>query len=141
MTADDVQTLRDDLHKHKTLLAAAEEEISSLREKVGHCATSVLETIMSGEQQEAEVKYLRARVAELETIIAQSEEQTHEAEAIFDAMRGAMGRMQETIKKVTETAKHSMAAAELSEQISELEEVAKIPDEEERIRPPFARGG
>jgi len=113
-----------ELQKHKNLLAGSVREILKLRKQVAHCAVTIQETILSQDIQESEVKGLRARVAELEVIIAQSDEQASAAAGVFEAMQGAFGRMQETIKKVSERAKKTAADVELLEQVSELEAVA-----------------
>lgn len=113
-----------ELQKHKDLLADSVKEITRLRERVAHCAVTIQETILAQDEQDAEVKGLRERVAELEAIIAQSEEQAAAAAGVFEAMHGAFGRMQETIRKVSESAKQTVADADLLDRVNELESVA-----------------
>ncbi len=113
-----------ELQKHKNLLAGSVREILKLRKQVAHCAVTIQETILAQDAQQSEVVGLRARVAELEAIIAQSDEQSSAAAGVFEAMQGAFGRMQETIRKVSERAKQTAADVELLEQVNELEAVA-----------------
>jgi len=105
----------------KTLLAAADAEICALRDKVGQCATTIMETVMLEDSQGEELTFLRARVSELETIIRQSEEQAKQAEEVFAAMRTSMDRMQETIKSVAGQARDVQAFPELTKKLKELE--------------------
>lgn len=116
--------MSDELQRHKGLLAAAQVEIEELRGKVGKCSTTILETVLAQEQQEAEVAFLRARVKELESIIEESEETARAAAEVIEAMQGAMGRMQETITKVTEQARETLSVAQLQAEVEELEEAA-----------------
>lgn len=127
MTDPTIEKLKDDLRRHKDLLSAAEGEIEALRGRVGQCATTILETVMLEETQGHEIKSLRTRVSELEAILRKSKEQSRAAEQILAAMRGTMDRMQETIRKVAGEAKKTGAAAGLSKQIEELEQVAAAP--------------
>ncbi|MEQ8665492.1 MAG: hypothetical protein RIC16_07185 [Rhodospirillales bacterium] len=140
--------MSDELQRHKELLAAAQAEIEELRGKVGKCSTTILETVLAQEQQENEVTFLRARVEELEAILAESEETQRAAAEVIDAMQGAMGRMQETITKVTAKAKETLSVAQLQAEVEELEDAAantldpdelaeynaRIADLKERVR-------
>ena len=124
--------MSDELQRHKDLLAAAHAEIGELREKLGKCSTTILETVLAQEQQENEVAFLRARVGELEAILAESEEAQRAAAEVIAAMQGAMGRMQDTITKVAEQAKETLSVAQLQAEVEDLEEAASNtldPDE------------
>ncbi len=122
-----------DLQKYKGLLANADKEITKLREQVATCSVTIYETILAQDSQEAEVQELRSRVAELEAILEQSEEHAQAAATVFDAMQGAMGRMQETIKKVADSAKQTVADVGIAEQIDELSKVADSTLDEESL--------
>ena len=112
------------LEKYKTLLDTADKEITKLREHVASCSVTIFETIAGQEAQEREVNNLRTRVAELEEILAESDEHASAAANVFSAMQVAMNHMQETIEKVAESAKKTAADTGIAEQISELKEVA-----------------
>ena len=127
MAGQSVDELKQDVIRHKQLLNAAQAEISKLRDQVGHCATTIMETVMLEDSQGEEIKFLKARISELEEIVAQSEEQREAARQVFEAMRGAMDRMQESIKKVADQAKSTADAADLSQKIKELEKVVEDP--------------
>ncbi len=125
--------LSESVRQQKKLLGEAHEEIAALRAKVGHCSVTIFETIISQERQEDEIKNLRARIAELETIVAQSEEQAAAAANIFEAMKGAMGRMQETVRALSERAESTVADADLKKQINELESAAASTLDDEAL--------
>lgn len=127
MTAPTTDRLQEDLRRHKELLSAATVEIEALRERVGKCATTIMETVMLEESQGSEIKFLRARVSELEVILQKFQAHSRAADQVLAAMRGAMDRMQETIRKVAGEAKKTGAAVGLSKQIEELEQVATAP--------------
>lgn len=120
-----MRAMADDIETYKKLLAKAEAEISDLREKVGTCSTTILNTVMLQEAQETEVKFLRARVSELEKIIAESDKMAKSAADVISAMQSAMTRMQETIEKVTDQANHTLTAVEIKQQVAELEKTAQ----------------
>jgi hypothetical protein len=113
-----------DVQKYKDLLENADKEITRLREHVSSCSVTIFETILAQDEQTAEVNNLRERVAELEAILAQSDEHAEAAANVFAAMQAAMSHMQETIDKVSESAKQTAADTGIVEQMSELREVA-----------------
>ena len=113
-----------DLKECRALLAGAEKEITRLREQVASCSVTIFETITGQEAQEREVKTLHARVAELEGILAESDEHAEAAASVFSAMQVALGHMQETIDRVSESAQQTAADTGIIEQISTLKEVA-----------------
>ena len=112
------------LAEYKELLADADKEITRLREQVASCSVTIFETITGQETQEREVKNLHARVAELEEILAESDEHAEAAASVFSAMQVALGHMQETIDKVSESAQQTAADTGIIEQMSTLKEVA-----------------
>lgn len=116
--------MAEDVESYKKLLAKAHAEIEDLREKVGTCSTTILNTVMAQEAQETEVKFLRARVSELEAIIADSDKMAKSAADVINAMQGAMNRMQETIERVASQSTETLSAVEVKKQISELERAA-----------------
>ena len=127
------EKLKQDLRQHRDLLVAANEEIERLRERLGKCSTTILETVMLEQSQGEELAFLRARVAELEAITAKSKEQSAAAEKVYAAMRGAMDRMHDGIRKVATQAKES-APPSLAKELEELEKAAThMPDELERL--------
>ncbi len=136
MSDPTVEKLQQDLQKHRELLSAANDEIESLRDQIGQCATTILETVMLEDSQGEEIDFLRARVTELETILVRSEEQSKAAEQVIAQMRGAMDRMQETIKRVAGEARVTATATDLTARLQELEDVidtAPMPDDLERL--------
>ena len=134
-TDDDAsEKLKQDLRQHRDLLVAANAEIEKLRERLGKCSTTILETVMLEQSQGEELAFLRARVTELEAITAKSKEQSAAAEKVYTAMRGAMDRMHDGIKKVANQAKDS-APPDLAKELEELEKAATapMPDDLERL--------
>lgn len=127
------EKLKQDLRQHRDLLAAANAEIEKLRERLGKCSTTILETVMLEQSQGEELGFLRARVAELEAITAKSKEQSAAAEKVYAAMRGAMDRMHDGIRKVATQARDS-APPSLAKELEELEKAAThMPDDLERL--------
>ena len=117
--------MSEEVENYKRLLSKAHSEIEGLREKIGTCSTTILNTVMAQEAQETEVKFLRARCTELEKIIAQSDKIAEGAVDVISTMQGAMNRMQATILKVAGEANQTLGIIEIKEQIDELERTAQ----------------
>lgn len=136
MSDETIDDLKADLKQHKELLARANKELEMMRDRVGKCSTTVMETVLLEKSQNEEITFLRARVSELEKIVTASQQQSKATEQVFTLMRAAMNRMQASIKKVTQQARETAAAAGLAKELEELEkaaEKASMPEDLKRL--------
>ncbi len=122
--------MSSDLDDHKKLLAAADEEITQLREEVARASQAFTDMTEAQMAQDMQFIELMEQVETLEAALTDAGAVNLEAQKVIEALKNGMGRLRHQINETFEAVQENAPRVEMQARIWEIATAAQMTDED-----------